>query len=98
MRETTFVAVRDSLGGPNVCGALRPFNVAAAAQGSVQLRAEGGQFMNGLERLLPGSRSVLPRQRCDQLREQADLPVRGPAPERYSVDAFPEIDGGVFVG
>jgi hypothetical protein len=38
VRETTFVAVRDSLGGPSVCGALRPFNVAAAAQGSVQLR------------------------------------------------------------
>jgi hypothetical protein len=38
VRETTFVAVRDSLGGPSVCGVLRPFNVAAAAQGSVQLR------------------------------------------------------------
>src|ERR1700674_3927163 len=38
VRESTFVAVRDSLGGPSVCGALRPFAVAAAAQGSVQLR------------------------------------------------------------
>src|SRR6185295_8240970 len=38
VRETTFVAVRDSLGGPSVCGALRPFTVAAAARGSVQLR------------------------------------------------------------
>ena len=36
--RATFVAVRDSLGGPSVCGALRPFSVAAAAQGSVQLR------------------------------------------------------------
>lgn len=38
VHETTFVAMRDSLGGPSVCGALRPFNVAAAAHGSVQLR------------------------------------------------------------
>ena len=38
VRESTFVASRASLGGPSVCGALRPFMVAAAAQGSVQLR------------------------------------------------------------
>lgn len=38
VRESTFVASRASLGGPSVCGALRPFTVAAAAQGSVQLR------------------------------------------------------------
>src|SRR6476646_613012 len=38
VQETSFVASRDSLGGPSVCGALRPFNVAAAAQGSVELR------------------------------------------------------------
>ena len=35
---SSFVAARDSLGGPSVCGALRPFTVAAAARGSVQLR------------------------------------------------------------
>jgi hypothetical protein len=38
VRESPFVAVRDALGGPSVCGALRPFTVAAVAQGSVQLR------------------------------------------------------------
>ena len=38
VRESPFVAVRDSLGGPSACGALRPFAVAAAAQGLVQLR------------------------------------------------------------
>jgi hypothetical protein len=38
VHESPFVAVRDSLGGPSVCGALRPFAVTAAAQGSVQLR------------------------------------------------------------
>jgi len=38
VRESPFVAVRDSLGGPSTCGALRPFAVAAAAQGVVQLR------------------------------------------------------------
>lgn len=38
VREGPFVEVRDSLGGPSVCGALRPFMVAAAAQGLVQLR------------------------------------------------------------
>src|SRR3954469_19790443 len=38
VHESPFVAVRDSLGGPSVCGALRPFNVAAGARGSVQLR------------------------------------------------------------
>lgn len=38
VRESPFVVVRDSLGGPSVCGALQPFAVAAAAQGLVQLR------------------------------------------------------------
>ena len=38
VRESPFVAVRDSLGGPSVCGALRPFSVTAAARGWVQLR------------------------------------------------------------
>lgn len=38
VRESPFVAVRDSLGGPSFCGALHPFTVAAAAQGLVQLR------------------------------------------------------------
>jgi hypothetical protein len=38
VRESPFVAVRDSLGGPSVCGALRPFSVAAAARGWVHLR------------------------------------------------------------
>ncbi len=38
VRESPFVAVGDWLGGPSVCGALRPFTVAAAAQGLVQLR------------------------------------------------------------
>jgi hypothetical protein len=38
VRESTFVAARSALGGPSVCGALRPFTVAAAAQGWVQLR------------------------------------------------------------
>jgi hypothetical protein len=38
VRESPFVVVRDSLGGPSICGALRPFEVAAFAQGSVQLR------------------------------------------------------------
>jgi len=38
VRESAFVEARASLGGPSVCGALRPFSVAAAAHGSVQLR------------------------------------------------------------
>ena len=38
VRESAFVAARASLGGPSVCGALRPFSVAAAAHGSVSLR------------------------------------------------------------
>ena len=38
VRESAFVEARASLGGPSVCGALRPFAVAAAARGSVQLR------------------------------------------------------------
>jgi hypothetical protein len=38
VRENAFVAVRTSLGGPNVCGALRPFTVAAAARGYVRLQ------------------------------------------------------------
>jgi hypothetical protein len=38
VRESTFVASRASLGGPSVCGALKPFSVAAAAQGWVRLQ------------------------------------------------------------
>ncbi len=38
VRETHFVAARSALGGPSVCGALRPFSVSATAQGWVQLR------------------------------------------------------------
>jgi hypothetical protein len=38
VRESTFVAARSALGGPSVCGALRPFAVAATTQGAVQLR------------------------------------------------------------
>lgn len=38
VRESAFVAARASLGGPSVCGALRPFSVAAAARGHVALR------------------------------------------------------------
>jgi hypothetical protein len=36
VHETAFVMVRTSLGGPSVCGALRPFKVAATARGSVR--------------------------------------------------------------
>jgi hypothetical protein len=35
VRETAFVTVRSSLGGPSVCGALSPFRVAATAHGAV---------------------------------------------------------------
>jgi hypothetical protein len=38
VRETRFVTARSALGGPSVCGAIRPFFVSAAAQGWVQLR------------------------------------------------------------
>ena len=38
VHESSFVAARSALGGPSVCGALRPFTVAAAAQGWVQLQ------------------------------------------------------------
>src|SRR5262249_26046737 len=52
VRESPFVAVRDSLGGPSFCGALSPFTVAAAAQGLVQLRAAplgGGSVGPGVD-------------------------------------------------
>src|SRR5262245_65449622 len=38
VRESAFVEARASLGGPSVCGELRPFAVAASDSGSVQLR------------------------------------------------------------
>ncbi len=38
VRESPFVAARAALGGPSVCGALKPFTVAAAAHGTVELR------------------------------------------------------------
>jgi len=37
VRETPFVTARSALGGPSVCGALKPFTVAATARGSVAL-------------------------------------------------------------
>jgi hypothetical protein len=38
VRESRFVAARSGLGGPSVCGAIRPFAVTAAARGAVELR------------------------------------------------------------
>jgi len=38
VRASPFVTVGDALGGPSVCGALRPFALAAVAQGLVELR------------------------------------------------------------
>lgn len=38
VRESPFVTPRSALGGPDVCGAIRPFAVSAAARGWVQLR------------------------------------------------------------
>jgi len=38
VRESAFVALRASLGGPQVCGAIRPFSVSAAANGTIELR------------------------------------------------------------
>lgn len=37
VRESAFVTTRSSLGGPSVCGAIRPFTVYAAARGLVAL-------------------------------------------------------------
>jgi hypothetical protein len=37
VRETDFVTVRTGLGGPSVCGALKPFKVAATARGAVAM-------------------------------------------------------------
>ena len=37
VRESPFVAVRSALGGPSVCGAIRPFTVSATARGAVAL-------------------------------------------------------------
>ena len=38
VRESPFVETRASLGSPAVCGAIKPFSVAAAANGWVELR------------------------------------------------------------
>jgi hypothetical protein len=38
VRESRFLTPRSALGGPSVCGAIRPFWVSAAARGSVHLR------------------------------------------------------------
>jgi hypothetical protein len=38
VHESSFVELRSSLGGPAECGAIKPFSVSAAANGSVQLR------------------------------------------------------------
>src|SRR5688572_23730353 len=38
VRESSFVSLRSSLGGPSVCGALQPFTVSATARGLVALQ------------------------------------------------------------
>ena len=38
VRETNFISARSALGGPSVCGVLRPFTVSATANGWVQLQ------------------------------------------------------------
>src|SRR5262249_59883906 len=37
VRESAFVSPRSALGGPSPCGALKPFTVAAAVRGGVEL-------------------------------------------------------------
>ncbi len=37
VRESSFVTARSGLGGPDVCGALKPFKVSATAKGQVAL-------------------------------------------------------------
>jgi hypothetical protein len=38
VRETPFVTARAALGGPSVCGAMRPFEMTAAAGGRIAMR------------------------------------------------------------
>jgi hypothetical protein len=38
VRESPFLTSRSALGGPSVCGALRPFAMSAAAKGAVELK------------------------------------------------------------
>lgn len=38
VRESPFLEARTALGGPSVCGAIKPFSMSGAAQGLVQLR------------------------------------------------------------
>ena len=38
VRESPFVTVRSALGGPSVCGAIRPFTVSATARGAISLQ------------------------------------------------------------
>jgi hypothetical protein len=38
VRESPFVSVRSALGGPSVCGAIRPFTVSATARGAISLQ------------------------------------------------------------
>jgi hypothetical protein len=38
VRETRFVQARSALGGPSVCGALRPFEMAGTADGRISLK------------------------------------------------------------
>ncbi|MDX2204400.1 MAG: extensin family protein [Hyphomicrobiaceae bacterium] len=38
VRETPFLTPRSALGGPSVCGALKPFAMSAAAGGTVELK------------------------------------------------------------
>jgi hypothetical protein len=90
VRESPFVALRSSLGGPTVCGAISPYSVSAAANGLVQLRPAAllrCPMVPALEHWV--ERVVMPAARRHFRREIVELKIAG----SYSCRPMNNIDG-----
>jgi hypothetical protein len=93
VRETAWVTVRASLGGPAACGALRPFAVSATARGSVTFEPPAlvrCPMVHAID--FWTERVVLPAARRHLRAEIVSVKVLG----SYSCRPMNNIDGGLL--
>jgi hypothetical protein len=91
VRESPFVTVRSSLGGPSVCGALTPFTVSATAHGLVALQPPAllrCPMIPAVEHWM--ERIVLPAARYHLRANVVSLKIAG----SYSCRPMNHVDGG----
>jgi len=83
VRESAFVALRTSLGGPAACGALKPFSVSATVNGAVELRPPA---LHWVERV------VMPAARRHLRGELGAVKIAG----SYSCRPMNNVDGALL--